>query len=160
VYVRMTGHAQLAEIQGRSATEWTARYDVERAAREFRECLTRKYIRNLEVDYVDGGGRITPIEINATVVQTGGATRILCLSRDIPERRRSERTMRRAYDDLDGAIKERTTQLARANEVLRTEKELFRVTLASIGDGVITTDSTGCVTSLNPAAERLLGRKH
>jgi PAS domain S-box-containing protein len=33
----------------------------------------------------------------------------------------------------------------------------LRVTLASIGDAVITTDTAGCVTSLNPVAERLTG---
>lgn len=33
----------------------------------------------------------------------------------------------------------------------------LRVTLASIGDGVITTDTNGCVTFLNPVAEMLTG---
>jgi diguanylate cyclase (GGDEF)-like protein/PAS domain S-box-containing protein len=160
VYVRMTGHQHLAEIQGRRSIEWTAPYDIERSERELDDCLTRQSIRNLEVDYVDANAHVVPIEINATVVRTGEGDRILYLSRDITERRSSERKLRRAYDDLEGTIKERTAQLARANEVLRTEKELFRVTLASIGDGVITTDSTGYVSYLNPAAERLLGQEH
>ncbi|MBP8901613.1 MAG: EAL domain-containing protein [Thiobacillaceae bacterium] len=37
------------------------------------------------------------------------------------------------------------------------EKELAQVTLASIGDGVLTTDREGRVTFLNPVAERLTG---
>ncbi|MEO5619270.1 MAG: PAS domain S-box protein, partial [Candidatus Eisenbacteria bacterium] len=37
--------------------------------------------------------------------------------------------------------------------------ELLRVTLASIGDGVVATDATGRVTSLNAAAETLMGWK-
>jgi diguanylate cyclase (GGDEF)-like protein/PAS domain S-box-containing protein len=40
---------------------------------------------------------------------------------------------------------------------LHEEKELAQVTLASIGDGVLTTDRDGCVTFLNPVAERLTG---
>ena len=62
--------------------------------------------------------------------------------------------MRRAYDELEHKVQERTAQLAQANDVLRTEKELFRVTLASIGDAVIATDATAHITYLNAAAER------
>lgn len=40
---------------------------------------------------------------------------------------------------------------------LAEEKELAEVTLRSIGDGVLTADSDGKVTSLNPVAERLSG---
>jgi diguanylate cyclase (GGDEF)-like protein/PAS domain S-box-containing protein len=72
-------------------------------------------------------------------------------------RRRTEEALRRAYDDLECKVQERTGQLAQANDVLRTEKELFRVTLASIGDAVITTDATANITYLNAVAERLTG---
>jgi diguanylate cyclase (GGDEF)-like protein/PAS domain S-box-containing protein len=78
------------------------------------------------------------------------------LEGQIQERRRTEDALRRAYDDLEGKVEERTAQLE-ANDVLRTEKELFRVTLASIGDAVITTDATARVTYLNTVAERLTG---
>ncbi len=40
---------------------------------------------------------------------------------------------------------------------LHQEKERAQVTLLSIADAVITTDETGCILSLNPAAERLTG---
>ncbi|MFG6447512.1 EAL domain-containing protein [Roseateles sp. BYS180W] len=40
---------------------------------------------------------------------------------------------------------------------LAEQHELLRVTLRSIGDGVITTDAHGCVQWLNPVAERLTG---
>jgi diguanylate cyclase (GGDEF)-like protein/PAS domain S-box-containing protein len=72
-------------------------------------------------------------------------------------RRRTEEALRRAYDDLECKVQERTGQLAQANDVLLKEKELFRVTLASIGDAVITTDATASITYLNAVAERLTG---
>jgi diguanylate cyclase (GGDEF)-like protein/PAS domain S-box-containing protein len=72
-------------------------------------------------------------------------------------RRRTEEALRRAYDDLECKVQERTGQLAQANDVLRKEKELFRVTLASIGDAVITTDAMASITYLNAVAERLTG---
>lgn len=49
------------------------------------------------------------------------------------------------------------TELKRAEDALRKQSEWLRVTLTSIGDAVITTDASGCVTSLNPVAESLTG---
>jgi len=45
----------------------------------------------------------------------------------------------------------------RSQERLRRSEEHFRVTLASIGDGVIVTDSRARVTFMNPVAEQLTG---
>ncbi|MEO8017043.1 MAG: PAS domain S-box protein [Pseudomonadota bacterium] len=48
-------------------------------------------------------------------------------------------------------------ELVAANEALILQREWFKVTLASIGDAVITTDVEGRVTFLNPVAEKLTG---
>ena len=45
----------------------------------------------------------------------------------------------------------------RAEDELRNEKELFRTTLLSVGDGVITTDQNGCVNIMNDVAEQITG---
>jgi PAS domain S-box-containing protein len=47
----------------------------------------------------------------------------------------------------------------RAAEEVARNREVLRVTLVSIGDAVITTDSSGRVAFLNPEAERLTGWK-
>lgn len=46
---------------------------------------------------------------------------------------------------------------AKSEEIERRERELLDVTLSSIGDGVIVTDTRGIVTFLNPVAEALTG---
>lgn len=51
------------------------------------------------------------------------------------------------------------TDRKRVAEVLREQQEWFAVTLASIGDAVITTDTNGLVTFLNPVAETMTGWK-
>jgi diguanylate cyclase (GGDEF)-like protein/PAS domain S-box-containing protein len=49
------------------------------------------------------------------------------------------------------------TEWRRAQETLFREKEQAVITLASIGDAVVTTDTAGNITYLNPVAERLTG---
>ena len=49
------------------------------------------------------------------------------------------------------------TDRVEAHEALRAKEEHLRVTLDSIGDAVITTDTEGRVTAMNPIAERLTG---
>jgi PAS domain S-box-containing protein len=49
------------------------------------------------------------------------------------------------------------TERKRAEEELRQQREWFQVTLSSIGDAVITTDTRGRVTFLNPVAETMTG---
>jgi PAS domain S-box-containing protein len=49
------------------------------------------------------------------------------------------------------------TDQKRAEEELQRERDLLSVTLASIGDAVITTDTDGRVTNLNAVAESLTG---
>ena len=61
----------------------------------------------------------------------------------------TERARRRAERNAD----ERRV----AEESERQQKELLRITLGSIGDGVIITDTRGRVRSLNAEAERLTG---
>jgi len=51
------------------------------------------------------------------------------------------------------------TERKRAEEELRQQREWYRVTLSSIGDAVITTDTQGKVTFLNPVAEMMTGWK-
>ncbi|OOZ39210.1 hypothetical protein BOW53_12570 [Solemya pervernicosa gill symbiont] len=48
-------------------------------------------------------------------------------------------------------------QFAHQVEALNREKERALVTLDSIGDGVITTDTSGTIESINPVAERMTG---
>jgi len=123
-YVRLTGHHTPEEIIGRSVVEWTARYEVEKNAEAVKKCARDGYIRNLEIDYVDLNGKIIPVEINATVVETKGTPRILTLCRDITERKQAEE------------------KLKFSNVLLSTQQEV------SI-DGILVIDESGKIISFN-----------
>lgn len=100
-YVRLTGHLTFHDIKGRSVLEWTAKQDLEERRQRMRTCLEQGFVRNLEIDYIDQDGRITPTEINATVIDTAEGPRILSLCRDITERREAQEALKRSNEDLD-----------------------------------------------------------
>ena len=93
------------------------------------------------------------------------------LDLEISERRRAEEELRRMHAELERRVTDRTSELTRANAALQAEisvrekfeealfsaREWFEVTLASIGDAVIVTDTEGRVTFLNQIARNLLG---
>ncbi len=99
-YVRLTGRSTLAGIAGRAVTDWTAPYDLERNAMEVRQCFRKGQVRGLEIDYQKPDGTIQPIEINASVIQSGSGQIILTLCRDISGRRQVEDELRRANRKL------------------------------------------------------------
>ncbi len=66
---------------------------------------------------------------------------IFAAARDITERIRSDNEIRESH------------------RMLRENEENLRITLNSIGDAVITTDTEGIITRINPVAEKLTGWK-
>jgi len=54
-------------------------------------------------------------------------------------------------------IRQLRVMVARRTRELREREELQRISLQSIGDGLITTDEEGRVRMMNPVAERLTG---
>src|SRR5262249_12069418 len=104
-YVRLTGHASLDQIRGRSVLEWTAPHDLARNGDEIERCLSKGMVRDLRIDYLDAEGKVVPIEINATFVYVDGKPRILSLCRDVADRLRAE-TERVRADELAHAALE------------------------------------------------------
>jgi diguanylate cyclase (GGDEF)-like protein/PAS domain S-box-containing protein len=69
----------------------------------------------------------------------------------------------RPWYENDGSIggvvlyAENITERKRIEQLLNNEKEFFKTTIMSVGDGVITTDKFGLVTMMSPSAEKLTG---
>jgi len=131
-YVRLTGRHDLKEILGRSVIEWTASNEREKNEAAVKRCFRQGYIRNLEIDYTDAQGNITPIEINASVVELGGVRKIITLCRDISERRK-------AVHDL------------------RQSESKYRLLTEKMEDIVWTTGLNLEITYISPSVEKVLG---
>ena len=82
-FVRISGHLELSEIVGHNVLEWTAECERDKNAAAVKQCLRDGFIRNFEINYTDTTGNITPVEINAAVVDDKGKHRIITLCRDI-----------------------------------------------------------------------------
>jgi two-component system, cell cycle sensor histidine kinase and response regulator CckA len=72
-----------------------------------------------------------------------------------------ERLLKDEKDVVTGirTILQDITERKYAEEELRESEERFKITLYSIGDGVITTDMNGTIQQMNPVAEALTGWK-
>ena len=99
-YLRISGHRTLEEVLGRTVMEWTAPYDVDRNANEVEKCYRQGFVRQLEIDYVHADGEIIPIDINATCLNTEDGRQIVCLCRDITERREVQKALERERQSL------------------------------------------------------------
>ncbi len=62
-----------------------------------------------------------PIEASVTKLEHGGERVLTAIMRDVTERVRAEEQLRRAHDDLEVRVKERTQELAEANSALQAE---------------------------------------
>jgi len=88
--------------------------------------------KNIELPGLHKDGSIFPLELAVNAMDIQGRHLFVWVVRDITERKKEE-------------------------QALFAEKERLRVTLGSIGDGVITTDTNGNVTYLNAVAETMTG---
>ena len=76
----------------------------------------------------DRDGRRFWVEINLTLTPLGGRDRLLAVIRDISERKQAEDIKRRAYEELERLVAERTASLQAANTQLLSEIEERRRT--------------------------------
>ncbi len=85
-YIRLTGYSKLDDIKGRSILEWTSPDEEERNKEALLRCIRDGKIRNFEINYIHLDGKLTLVEINATVVKANESFQIVTLCHDISSR--------------------------------------------------------------------------
>ena len=124
-------------------------------AEDLEELAEREAIRDLNVEFKTRRGENIPMSISGAAMhdQTGKPLATILVARDIREMTQMVANLNSINRQLSEEVAERT----QAENALAAEKERLAVTLRSIGDGVITTDTQGRVVLLNKVAENLTG---
>ena len=134
--LELQGYESFEQLQatGRTAFDLIAPVDRARALANAQRTFAQGSISNVEYTIERADGSTYPSEVSARIIYdaAGRPKTMVALARDITERKRVERA-------------------------LSDEKERLQVTLASIADGVLTTDIHGQILLVNPVAAELTG---
>jgi PAS domain S-box-containing protein len=161
-----------AEALGKNfATTITTPRNSRELNRNFRQHartgLSSMLNRRVEITALHRDGNEFPAELSITPSIVDEQVWFTAFLRDITERRRTEGDLRKAHEELERRVEERTSELIQTNTVLQAEiearrmAELARARLAAIvessSDAILSTTLDGVILSWNHGAERLFG---
>ena len=133
-----------------------------------------KIVPAIEMERQTASGEKITKEVNWTILSgNNGETFVMGVSRDVTDRKLAQEELKKARDELEIRVKERTAELQKANELLEKQieeriqaqkklkesEEKYRGLFENSGDAVFIVDiETGIILDANRQAEQLTGR--
>jgi diguanylate cyclase (GGDEF)-like protein/PAS domain S-box-containing protein len=161
---RMSG-IPVKAITGRALPEIIGEEAFQRAKPQIQRALAgeRVILENLLKNH-DGSSFYAQVTLQPDIGEDGAVNGYFAFGVDITERKRTEEALRRAHDELEIRVQERTAELASANTSLRAEiaerkqaAEKHGNVIRTTMDGFWIADSHGRFLEVNDAYCRLIG---
>jgi PAS domain S-box-containing protein len=129
---RILGYTQ-EELTHRSWLDMISPHDREAATDRYRRRVSGEVMPGVyEIALVAKDGTEVPIELTASGTQFRDKSANVTYFRDITERKRAEEALRKAHDELESKVAERTRELAQANIQLKEMDRLKSEFLATM----------------------------
>ncbi|MGA2678141.1 MAG: PAS domain S-box protein [Sedimentisphaerales bacterium] len=160
------------EMVGKNFTNFLVKSEIPKAANRFTEKLKGKKLGVLYLEAKKKNGSRVFIELNSSLIihdgKTAGTQGII---KDITERRKTEEQLKKAHEELEKRVKQRTAELAkavetlqkevaerkRAEESLRSAEVRFRSIFENTIVGLYRTTPSGQILLANPALLKMMG---
>jgi PAS domain S-box-containing protein len=163
----------MCEITGYTREELLAMSPIsmvdESSRAAFRERIKRKLagdkleeVVEYRVPTKDGRMLIVAIHASSFAYRDGKPETVLVIAHDVTERKRAEEALRKAYDDLEMRVRDRTAELSHALEKLRVENiqcKLLEDTLRE-SENQVRFFASQCLTAQETERKRIAGELH
>jgi len=118
-------------------------------------------------------GTVFPVEISGARFKLGEQKNLIVIARDITERERAERELKKAHDELECRVQIRTAELRKANKALeqkileiqlaekalKESEERFRTLVETMNEGLGVLDEKAIFTYVNVSLCKMMGRQ-
>jgi PAS domain S-box-containing protein len=162
------------ELIGKTVHSITYPEDRDKTAEVIRQALTSgPRIERFEKRYLHKNGQVLWAEVSTSLIcdAAGKPSYFIAQVLDIGKRKRAEEALKKAHDELERRVEQRTAELTKANEELKREveerrraeetlwrsEERFRVAFEEAPVGMIIAVGDGIITRVNHAMSRISG---
>ncbi len=160
------------EMLQKHFTQFITESELSRAKQHFSEVVSNRNPGIIELEITRKNKSRAFIEVNASpVLNDGQAVATQGLIRDVTERTKAEEQIRKAHEELEFRVRERTADLAtavdnlqseiverkQAEESLRRAEERFRSIFLNTVIGLYRTTPDGQILLANPALVKMMG---
>jgi PAS domain S-box-containing protein len=115
---RVTGYSR-NELIGTDFSDYFT--EPEKARKGYQQVFINGEVRDYPLEIKHKDGHITPVLYNASVYrdEAGKVIGVFAAARDITDRKKADEAVKRAYENLEKLVKERTVELEEANKSLK-----------------------------------------